>query len=255
MTTTPDTARTDTAGRLAEIRARAEAATPGHWGVHYDGNGTYTIEAQPRHIPGVGSVREGDVATLHGAHEDAQPYHDSGFMARAREDVPWLLDRVAELEALVKDLTAVPPGDRAALRERIAEAIWARTPEAEPSPAGLVMGNPHGIADAVLAVLPAPADRAAVLWEAAVHVEAMNEACDNRKPCESCTTRQDIATELRRMADPAQPTGQHNTHQGMTFLACNWARTRHPHSRHDWEPQSGMDPVRCPGWSEGEPQS
>jgi hypothetical protein len=49
--------------------------------------------------------------------------------------------------------------ERAALRDRIAAAIWARTPEAEPSPAGLVMGNPHGIADAVLAVLPAT-DRA-----------------------------------------------------------------------------------------------
>jgi hypothetical protein len=96
MTTTPGTTRID------EIRARADAATPGHWGVHYDGHGTYTIEAQPRLIPGVGSVREGVVATLHGEHGDAQPYHDSGFMARAREDVPFLLDRVAELEAQVK---------------------------------------------------------------------------------------------------------------------------------------------------------
>lgn len=106
MTTTPDTAQTDTARRLAEIRARTEAATPGHWGVHYDGHGTYTIEAQPRAIPGVGSVREGVVATLHGEHDDAQPYHDSGFMARAREDVPFLLDRVAELEGLLKGQVA-----------------------------------------------------------------------------------------------------------------------------------------------------
>jgi hypothetical protein len=94
-----------TADRIAEIRARAEAATPGHWGVHYDGKGTYTIEAQPRLVPGIGSVREGVVATLRGQHDDAQPYRDSGFMARAREDVPFLLDRVAELEGLVKELT------------------------------------------------------------------------------------------------------------------------------------------------------
>ena len=53
------------------------------------------------------------------------------------------------------------PADRAALRDRIAAAIWERTPEAEPSRHGLVMGNPHGIADAVLAVLPQPTDRAA----------------------------------------------------------------------------------------------
>jgi hypothetical protein len=94
-----------TADRIAEIRARADAATPGHWGVHYDGNGTYTIEAQPRLLPGVGNVREGVVATLHGEHDDAQPYRDSGFMARAREDVPFLLERVAKLEGLVKELT------------------------------------------------------------------------------------------------------------------------------------------------------
>lgn len=94
---------------LEEIRAREAAATPGHWGVHYDGKGTYTIEAQPRLIPGVGNVREGVVATLHGEHADAQPYHDSGFMARAREDVPFLLDRVAELEGLVRDLTDPDP--------------------------------------------------------------------------------------------------------------------------------------------------
>lgn len=106
MTATPETTRTDkTADRIAEIRARADAATPGHWGVHYDGNGTYTIEAQPRTVIGVGTVSEGVVATLHGEHGDAQPYRDSGFMARAREDVPFLLDRVAELEQQVKTRT------------------------------------------------------------------------------------------------------------------------------------------------------
>jgi hypothetical protein len=96
---------TNQTDRIAEIRARVNAATPGHWGTYYDGEGTYIIEAQPRLIPGVGNVREGVVATLRGEHDDAQPYRDSGFMARAREDVPFLLDRVAELEALVKDLT------------------------------------------------------------------------------------------------------------------------------------------------------
>lgn len=95
-----------TADRIAEIRARAAAATPGHWGVHYDGNGTYTIEAQPRTVIGVGTVSEGVVATLHGEHGDAQPYRDSGFMARAREDVPFLLERVAELEAQVERVRA-----------------------------------------------------------------------------------------------------------------------------------------------------
>ena len=104
MTTSPE--KTATARRLDEIRARADAATPGHWGVHYDNNGTYTIEAQPRLIPGVGNVREGVVAVVQGEHQDSQPYRDSGFIARAREDVPFLLDRVAELEAQVERVRA-----------------------------------------------------------------------------------------------------------------------------------------------------
>jgi hypothetical protein len=45
--------------------------------------------------------------------------------------------------------------------------------------------------------------RTAVLREAAVFVEAMNEGCGGRKPCASCDAREDAATELRRMADAA----------------------------------------------------
>jgi hypothetical protein len=51
---------------------------------------------------------------------------------------------------------------------------------------------------------PPAADRAAVLREAAVFVEAMNEGCGQAKPCASCDAREDVAAELRRMADEAQ---------------------------------------------------
>ena len=87
--------------RVEEIRARVDAATPGHWGTSCDGQGTYTVEAQPRFVPGSGtvSVSEGIVATLAGGHGDEQTYHDARFTAHAREDVPFLLDRIAELEA------------------------------------------------------------------------------------------------------------------------------------------------------------
>jgi hypothetical protein len=117
--------------------------------------------------------------------------------------------------------------DRAALRQRIAEAV---REAACPGDCGkteeqcakeriqpfawhhgrlaVVEGEPEQFADAVLAVLPEPADRAAILNEAATVVEAMNEGCDNRRPCESCTTREDVATELRRLAAEAQPTTQ-----------------------------------------------
>ncbi|WP_143668321.1 hypothetical protein [Streptomyces sp. f150] len=47
------------------------------------------------------------------------------------------------------------PADQ--LHDRAAAAIWARYPDAEPSRTGLVMGNPHALADAALSTLPAPA--------------------------------------------------------------------------------------------------
>lgn len=98
MTATPETT-VDVQKRLEEIRAREAAATPGHWGTYYDGQGTYTIEAQPRLIPGHGNVSEGKVATLEGEHGDGVTYANARFTAHAREDVPFLLDLVAELQA------------------------------------------------------------------------------------------------------------------------------------------------------------
>lgn len=32
-------------------------------------------------------------------------------------------------------------------------------------------------------------------------------------------------------------------------IRCNWAQTRWPHPPHTWEPQPGMDPVPCPGYT------
>jgi len=95
----PADARTD------EIRARAAAATPGHWGTGYDGQGTYTIEAQPRFVPGSGaaSVNDGVVARLAGQPGDEQTYSNADFIASARDDVPYLLDRVAELEKQLRE--------------------------------------------------------------------------------------------------------------------------------------------------------
>lgn len=33
----------------------------------------------------------------------------------------------------------------------------------------------------------------------------------------------------------------------MPDIPCNWSAVRRPHAPHDWEPQPGMDPVRCAG--------
>jgi cytochrome c556 len=50
----------------------------------------------------------------------------------------------------------------------------------------------------------APADRAAILREAADTVDAMNEGCSRRQPCGACDAREDAADSLRRMAaEPA----------------------------------------------------
>jgi alpha-ketoglutarate-dependent taurine dioxygenase len=98
-----------TAERIAEIRAREQAATPGRWGTEYDGEGTYYVHARLRTTPEEGMASDGVVAELHGEHGDGQAYANARFTAHARADVPFLLDRVAVLEELVKQLADPDP--------------------------------------------------------------------------------------------------------------------------------------------------
>lgn len=98
---------------LAEIRAREAAATPGHWGTHYDGQGTYSIEAQPRLIPGHGNTSEGLIATIREADDDpAQAYRNAEFIARGRTDFHTLLNEVDRLRARVAELADHAGPDR-----------------------------------------------------------------------------------------------------------------------------------------------
>jgi hypothetical protein len=85
--------------RIEEIRARVDAATPGPWGTSRDLNGTYTIKHGTRITREEGFGSDGDVAVLAGDEQAA--YSNGSFIARAREDVPFLLDRIAQLEALL----------------------------------------------------------------------------------------------------------------------------------------------------------
>lgn len=92
--------------------------------------------------------------------------------------------------------TTQPPADRAALRDRIAEVLWPLTDWDGDEL------NAARAADAVLAMLPAPADRAAVLREAA-------ERIDNEELPQDYVDMFDngarwAAKLLRRMADQAQ---------------------------------------------------
>ncbi|MFE1109673.1 hypothetical protein ACFW5U_27820 [Streptomyces rochei] len=103
------------------------------------------------------------------------------------------------------DASRAPADQTTPLRDRIAETIWAQYPDAEPSRTGLVMANPHAVADAVLAVLPAPADQAAVLRKAADVAERL---MDERygPDCSYAIGGLDVARELRRMADETATT-------------------------------------------------
>ncbi|CAL9502403.1 hypothetical protein [Streptomyces sp. enrichment culture] len=125
--------------------------------------------------------------------------------------------------------------DRAALRDHIAEALM-RWAERGNSPQYAAMRQPETVranaysrADAVLAVLPPPADRAAVLREAADHLA--RQADELWAPGTTAhTVMHADATELRRMADetPATPADvEHCTHD------------RAVHTRHHQQPVPG----------------
>jgi hypothetical protein len=107
------------------------------------------------------------------------------------------------------ELAAAPsaPADRAALRVEIAEALmrWAERNN-DPQYAAMrrsetVRANAYGRADAVLAVLPEPADRPVILREAAERVTG--HAADHF-PDEYDDYADQLAAELRRMAGEAQ---------------------------------------------------
>jgi hypothetical protein len=87
------------------------------------------------------------------------------------------------------------------LRDRIAAAIWAQYPDAEPSRTGLVLANPHAVADAVLA---APADLAAdALREAADFYDQVLKDMGTDVGCDPryWTAIRDVVLGLRRRAD------------------------------------------------------
>ncbi|WP_030568552.1 hypothetical protein [Streptomyces aureocirculatus] len=65
--------------------------------------------------------------------------------------------------------------------------------------------------------------RAEELHAAADAVEAMNESCGQSKPCASCDAREDVAAELRRRADEAQPTTEPEASAAIRRKLGKWA--------------------------------
>lgn len=85
--------------RLEQIRARVDAATEGPWEV---------VPAEDAYVSASVRAAGGTLMSFGGgsAYEESAGLEPSGedlsFIAHARADVPWLLDRVAELEAALK---------------------------------------------------------------------------------------------------------------------------------------------------------
>jgi hypothetical protein len=104
------------ADRLDEIRARADAATPGPWGVWTSMDNTRDILSEAEHpaVPLAGLYgRDGSEHPTAG--EDA----DAEFIAAARSDIPYLLDRLAASEQEAARLRA----ERDAANARYAEQV------------------------------------------------------------------------------------------------------------------------------------
>ncbi|MFH8627815.1 hypothetical protein ACH4A8_39010 [Streptomyces vietnamensis] len=88
-----------------EIKARTNAATPGTWCTEYDGTGTYSITADVRLHLDTGFSFGPSICTL-ASDDDAQAYANAVFIARARADIPQLLDWIGQLQAEVDSLRA-----------------------------------------------------------------------------------------------------------------------------------------------------
>ena len=124
----------------------------------------------------------------------------------------WVVKRGDDFAVLTPeefaDLYEAQPGDRTNLVAVAAQAIrdsngspeslawWKKYPQLIPA---------HVYADAVLAVLPPPADRATVLTEATDRLTAAIQRCPTMSgQCLSCEAKAAAIRELRRMAAEAQ---------------------------------------------------
>lgn len=82
----------DLQSRVAEIRARADAATPGPWHIEKRGE-WHNGKLQPNAI----ICPDGRLFDLHLGQYSCVRWADAELMAHARADIPWLLDLNARL--------------------------------------------------------------------------------------------------------------------------------------------------------------
>ncbi|MEV0443502.1 hypothetical protein AB0I84_13180 [Streptomyces spectabilis] len=146
-----------------------------------------------------------------------------------------------------------PPADRADLRDSIAHALAADDGHPWDTLCDTTQQHYLDNADAVLAVLPAPADRAAE-WRAAA--DAFEEQCPEAGGgLDLCMCH--AADELRRMADEAQPTEARPPRRrwyieildGNEWILTSSFRTDHDSAVRDMERLDS----RAPRWADGQP--
>jgi hypothetical protein len=75
----------------------------------------------------------------------------------------------------------------------------------------------------------------------------------NAEDCPACSGTNPPYPFLCAGPDAPAVGGAQQPTEARTVLRCNWARTLHEHTPHDWEPQPGMDPVHCPGFAKQQP--
>lgn len=88
--------------RLAEIRDREQAATPGTWGTYYDG-AVYHLATEMR-IFSAGTTCGREIGEIPNGDDKAQAFRDAMFIGRARDDIRFLLNMVAQLLAENQEL-------------------------------------------------------------------------------------------------------------------------------------------------------
>lgn len=100
-----------TPAELAELRRIEQAATPGPWGVEYDGpDGACVRTEQPEtDMPHLSKEKHVACYCFNGQLEN--PEADATFIAAARNALPALLDEVERLQAIVRDLAKHDPGE------------------------------------------------------------------------------------------------------------------------------------------------
>lgn len=89
--------------RIEQIKKRAEKATTGPWSIdprHHSQNQSIRRQEADVHVDGGRLISSVRITVWRQGQRDARP--DAAFIAHARNDVPWLLERMGEAADVIK---------------------------------------------------------------------------------------------------------------------------------------------------------